>query len=72
MNVVSKATPMTPPVTVDMTATLDTAIDGSSTAGKMTTSGTIAGKGEVENMGMKFTMEMNFSGEDSQERSAEK
>lgn len=52
------------PATMNLTLTLDTAIDGSSTAGTMTMTGKMAGKASVTQMGMKFVvdMDMNLSG----------
>jgi hypothetical protein len=60
-----------PPV-VEMTVTLDTAIDGSSTKGTMTMTGNSATKATVEQMGKKFTIDNTFKMSGKQEQSAEK
>jgi len=52
--------------------TLDTAIDGSSTAGVLTGSGGMASKGTIEQGGQKFTVESNLDVSGKRTQSAEK
>jgi hypothetical protein len=62
----------TPPAILEYKATLDTAIDGSTTMGTLALTGKLSGKGFVEVKGKRFAQEViqEFSGK--QERSAEK
>jgi hypothetical protein len=60
-----------PPV-LEAKITLDTAIDGSTTAGVMTMTGGTAGKATVEQNGQKFNVELKTDLSGKQERSAEK
>jgi hypothetical protein len=57
---------------LDLTGTLDTAIDGSSTAGKLEWTSNLKVKGQFEQQGMRFTVEMNVSGKSRTEQSAER
>jgi hypothetical protein len=61
-----------PPLVIEMQGTLDTAIDGSGTAGKMTMNGKINGKGQAGKAPMTVTVEMANNMVAEQERSAEK
>jgi hypothetical protein len=61
-----------PPLMFEIQGTLDTAIDGSSTAGKMVMTAKIKGKGVLENNGMKFSVDMDMTFGGDEERSAEK
>lgn len=61
-----------PPATLDYKATLDTAIDGSTTMGTLATSGKLAGKGSVEIKGKRLLDEIALEFSGKQERSAEK
>jgi hypothetical protein len=79
IEVTLKLTPKTPadvkfesPPTIDMKVTLNTAIDGSSTAGTMKMTGKMKSKVTVEQMGMKFTVDSALDMKGEQERSAEK
>ena len=60
------------PATLDLTGTLDAAIDGTSTAGTMSMAGKFTGKALVEQGGMKFTVELALDLSGKKERSAEK
>jgi hypothetical protein len=60
-----------PPV-VGMKITLDTAIDGSTTAGKMAMTGGVASKATVEQMGMKLTIDNKVELSGTKEQSGEK
>jgi hypothetical protein len=60
-----------PPV-VEMTITLDTAIDGSATKGTMTMTGKSATKATVEQMGMKFNVDNSVTLSGKKEQSLEK
>jgi hypothetical protein len=59
-------------LTLHIKGTLDTAIDGSSTAGKLNLTSTMRGKGTVERGGMKFTVELSNDRSLKEERSEEK
>ena len=60
------------PLMISMQGSLDTAIDGSSTAGKITFTGKMKGKGRGERDGLKFTVDMNYDLSSVEERTAEK
>jgi hypothetical protein len=68
MTLVSKAAPMFPAMTIDVDGTLETAIDGSSTAGKMTSTGKISAKGPIG----KVSLDLNIKHAEETERTAEK
>jgi hypothetical protein len=61
-----------PPARFNIKGTIDTAIDGSSTAATMTMTFRLSSKAQVEQDGMKFTVEMSLEGSGKLERSAEK
>jgi hypothetical protein len=61
-----------PPATLEYKATLDTAIDGSTTMGTLVLTGKLSGKGFVENKGRRFAQEVTQEFSGRQERSAEK
>ncbi len=61
-----------PPARFDIKGTIDTAIDGSSTAATMSMTFRVSGKAQGEQGGMKFTVEMAMEGSGKLERSAEK
>jgi hypothetical protein len=61
-----------PPATLEYKATLDTAIDGSTTMGTLVLTGKLSGKGFVENKGKRFAQEVTQEFSGRQERSAEK
>jgi hypothetical protein len=60
-----------PPV-IEMKITLDAAIDGSTTEGKMTMTGKVASRSTAEQMGMKFVVETTADLSGKREQSAEK
>jgi hypothetical protein len=60
------------PLVLDMKLTLDTAIDGSTTAGVLTMSGGLAGKGTFEQKGKKVTADFTVELSGRREQSAEK
>jgi hypothetical protein len=61
-----------PPAIQESKRTIDTAIDGSSTARKESTTGKIKGKGILQQGGMKITMEVDLAMSSRQVRSQEK
>jgi hypothetical protein len=61
-----------PPVIFDFKATLDTGIDGSSTAGVLSMTGKMAGKTTVDNAGMKFNLDIAMMMSLKTEHSGEK
>jgi len=60
------------PTYLELKMSLDTAIDGSSTAGKMTGTGKMLGKGSIDQAGMKFNVEISVNIAMDETRSAEK
>jgi hypothetical protein len=60
------------PIDFQVKATLDTAIDGSSTAGQMKASISFKGRSEFTQNGMTFTLDIAIAGEYRSEHSAEK
>jgi hypothetical protein len=72
MTLVSKPNAFVPGMTMEGTSTLETAIDGSSVAGKVSSNGTTTGKGDVTQAGMKSHMDINLKMTEEKERSAEK
>lgn len=61
-----------PPGRIIMKGTLETAIDGSTSAGTMTLSGSMLGKAQFNKGGMKFTIEMDIKMNNKKTRSLEK
>jgi hypothetical protein len=60
------------PAVMDLTLALDTALDGSTTAGSMTMKGKMTGKAVLDQMGMKFGVQLNMDASGKEERTAEK
>lgn len=61
-----------PPARMDVSSTLTTVIDGSSTAASFNLTGRMTGRGVGEDRGRKFTVEVDATQTFKQERSAEK
>jgi hypothetical protein len=61
-----------PPATTDMKMTLDVCIDGSDSDGTLKMAGKLKGKGTIEQMGMKFTMDFAIDNSGLKEQSPEK
>jgi hypothetical protein len=61
-----------PPAMMDMKFALDVCIDGTETAGALSMTAKLKGKAVIDQMGMKFTVDMSLDSNGKKEQSAEK